>query len=148
MTAEDAGRPSLLYAVKQVELAVRARLDEVLRPTGVTTLQYTALTVLARRTGMTSAELARNSFVTAQAMTDLVAGMERRGLISRAGDPAHGRRLVISLTPRGRALLAELGEAVVAIEEQMVSRLTADERSGLHDVLNRCREALAAGTSA
>jgi DNA-binding MarR family transcriptional regulator len=74
--------------------------------------------------------------------------MERRGLISRAGDPAHGRRLVISLTPRGRALLAELGEAVVAIEEQMVSRLTADERSGLHDVLNRCREALAAGTSA
>jgi DNA-binding MarR family transcriptional regulator len=55
---------------------------------------------------------------------------------------------VISLTPRGHALLADLGAAVASIEEQMVSRLTADERSGLHDVLNRCREALAAGTSA
>jgi len=144
MTADDAGRPSLLYAVKQVELAVRARLDEVLRPTGVTTQQYTALTVLARRTGMTSAELARSSFVTAQAMTDVVAGLERRELITRTADPAHGRRLVISLTPRGQALLAELGDAVAAIEEQMLSRLTADERSGLRDVLNRCREALTA----
>jgi DNA-binding MarR family transcriptional regulator len=148
MTGDDAARPSLLYAVKQVELAVRARLDELLKPTGVTTLQYTALTVLARRTDMTSAELARNSFVTAQAMTDLVAGMERRGLISRSSDPAHGRRLVISLTPRGHALLAELADEVAAIEEQMVSPLTAAERDGLHSVLNRCREALAAGTSA
>ena len=36
----------LLYLVKQVELAVRARLDELLRPDGLTALQYTALTVL------------------------------------------------------------------------------------------------------
>ena len=61
-------RPSLMYEVKQVELAVRALMDEVLRPAGVTTLQYTALTVLAGRDGLTSAELARNSFVTAQTL--------------------------------------------------------------------------------
>jgi DNA-binding MarR family transcriptional regulator len=141
--ADQVARPSLLYAVKQVELAVRSRLDEVLRPTGVTTLQYTALTVLARREGMTAAELARNSFVTAQTMTDLVAGMERRGLISRDRDPDHGRRLAISLTPQGHALLESLRAPVAAIERQMVSALSDGERAGLHDVLNRCREALA-----
>jgi DNA-binding MarR family transcriptional regulator len=117
-----------MYEVKQVELAVRALMDEVLRPAGVTTLQYTALTVLAGRDGLTSAELARNSFVTAQTMTDMVAALERRELITREQDPAHGRRLLISLTDKGKAFL--------------VSRLNSDERSALHDLLNRCRAAL------
>jgi DNA-binding MarR family transcriptional regulator len=134
--------PSLLYAIKQVELAVRAQLDELLRPSGTTTLQYTALTVLARRDGLTSAELARNSFVTAQTMTDLVMGLERRGLISRTPDPAHRRRLLISLTDKGWAFLDEHADSVRKIEAQMVSGLSAEERASLHDVLNRCRAAL------
>lgn len=135
--------PSLLYAVKQVELAIRAQLDDLLRPTGVTTLQYTALTVLARRDGLTSAELARNSFVTAQTMTDMVSGLERRGFISRSADPEHGRRLLISLTVEGRGFLREHTAGVGAIEARMVSGLADDERATLHDLLNRCRAALA-----
>jgi DNA-binding MarR family transcriptional regulator len=136
-------RPSLMYEVKQVELAVRALMDEVLRPAGVTTLQYTALTVLAGRDGLTSAELARKSFVTAQTMTDMVAALERRELIVREQDPAHGRRLLISLTNKGRTFLEEHAAEIAAIEERMVSRLSGDERSSLHDLLNRCRAALA-----
>ena len=135
--------PSLLYAVKQVELVARARLDELLRPSGVTTLQYTAMTVLARRDGLTAAELARNSFVTAQTMMDLVAGLERRGLISRTRDPAHRRRLRISLTEKGRGFLAEYDAPVRRLEEQMLAGLTPDERSTLRDMLNRCRAGLA-----
>ena len=42
----------LIYLVKQVELAVRSRLDELLRPDGLTALQYTALTVLERHPDM------------------------------------------------------------------------------------------------
>jgi DNA-binding MarR family transcriptional regulator len=132
-----------MYEVKQVELAVRALMDEVLRPAGVTTLQYTALTVLARREGVTSAELARNSFVTAQTMTDMVGALERRGLIVREQDPAHGRRLLISLSDKGREFLEEHAADVAAIEDQMVSKLSKGERTALHDMLNRCRAALA-----
>ena len=62
--------PTLLYVIKQVELALRARLDEVLRPAELTVLQYTALTVLERHPNLTSAQLARNSFVTAQTMAE------------------------------------------------------------------------------
>jgi DNA-binding MarR family transcriptional regulator len=136
--------PSLLYAVKQVELVARARLDELLRPSGVTTLQYTAMTVLARRDGLTAAELARNSFVTAQTMMDLVGGLERRGLISRTRDPAHRRRLRISLTEKGWAFLDEYDAPVRDLEERMLADLSAEERTMLRDLLNRCRGALAA----
>jgi DNA-binding MarR family transcriptional regulator len=136
--------PSLLYAVKQVELVVRARLDELLRPSGVTTVQYTAMTVLARRDGLTAAELARNSFVTAQTMMDLIGGLERRGLISRTRDPTHRRRLRISLTDKGWAFLDEYDAPARALEERMLADLSSEERTMLRDLLNRCRGALAA----
>ena len=43
---------SLLYSVKRVELVVRAHLDELLKPSGMTALQYTALTVLEQHDGL------------------------------------------------------------------------------------------------
>ncbi|GAA1278329.1 MarR family winged helix-turn-helix transcriptional regulator [Pseudonocardia aurantiaca] len=135
--------PSLLYAIKQVELAVRAHLDELLRPAGITALQYTALTVLDRRAGLTTAELARNSFVTPQAMGDLVTALERRGLIERRHDPAHRRRLLISLTGPGQELLAAFAEPVERLENRMVSDLAPDERTAFAGYLNRSRAALA-----
>jgi DNA-binding MarR family transcriptional regulator len=144
MTADPAA-PSLLYAVKQVELAVRAHLDDVLRPSGITALQYTALTVLARRDGLTSAELARNAFVTPQSMGDMVTALERRALVVRHRDPRHARRLLISLTPAGQELLARVEPEVRALEEQMLGGLGAGERAALRDYLNRCRNALADG---
>jgi DNA-binding MarR family transcriptional regulator len=143
VTVTSTSRPSLLYAVKQVELAVRAHLDELLKPSGITALQYTALTVLRRRDGLSSAQLARNSFVTAQSMSDLVTALERRGLITRRRDPANRRRMVISLTDAARELLAEYDEPVQALEERMLSALTARQRDSLRSSLNACRAALA-----
>jgi DNA-binding MarR family transcriptional regulator len=145
MAADRAEGPSLLYAVKQVELAVRAHLDELLRPFGTTALQYTALTVLARRDGLTSAELARNAFVTPQSMGDLITALERRDLVTRHRDPRHARRLLISLTPAGQELLTRVDGQVRALEERMLADLNADERADLRDYLNRCRSALADG---
>nr|WP_026204644.1 MarR family transcriptional regulator [Actinomycetospora chiangmaiensis] len=136
-------RPSLLYAVKQVELIVRARLDELLRESGVTALQYTALTVLVARDGLTSAELARNSFVTPQAMADLVTALERSELIVRHRNPHNRRQLLISLTPAGHALLERYAAPVAAIEERMVHGLDAEDRERFRAYLNAARASLA-----
>jgi DNA-binding MarR family transcriptional regulator len=146
--AASAGGPTLLYAVKQVELAVRAHLDDVLRPHGVSTTQYTALTVLERRHGMTSAALARRSFVTAQTMGDVVIALEQRQLIVRHRDPDHGRRLTISLTARGQRLLEEVRRDVGAVEEQMTDGLSGEDRERLRSMLRLCLENLSAGHDA
>ncbi|MGP3964028.1 MarR family winged helix-turn-helix transcriptional regulator [Nonomuraea sp. 3N208] len=135
-------RPSLLYVVKQIELAARSLMDELLKPTGITALQYTALTVLRRRDGLSSAQLARNSFVTAQSMADMITALERRGLIVRRRDPDNRRALLISLTDVGHELLAAHDEAMDALEERMLSGLTPRQRRDLEVYLNRCRTAL------
>ncbi|TMR97217.1 MarR family transcriptional regulator [Nonomuraea basaltis] len=135
-------RPSLLYVVKQVELAARSRMDELLKPTGITALQYTALTVLRRRDGLSSAQLARNSFVTAQSMADMITSLERRGLITRRRDPDNRRALLISLTDAGHELLTAFDEEMDALEERMLADLTQRQRRDLEAYLNRCRTAL------
>jgi hypothetical protein len=72
VTRPAAQQPMLLYLVKQIELAVRSHLDNLLRPAGLTALQYTALTVLERHPDMSAAQFHRNSFVTAQSMADMI----------------------------------------------------------------------------
>jgi DNA-binding MarR family transcriptional regulator len=116
--------PSLLYLVKQLELAVRSHLDDLVRSAGVTALQYTALTVLERHDGLSAAQLARDSFVTAQSMADMIRALETRGLIRRERNAGNRRELLIRLTDDGRALLTSVAQPVRELEERMVSKLS------------------------
>jgi DNA-binding MarR family transcriptional regulator len=121
---------------------VRARLDEVLRPESITPLQYTALTVLERRSDLSTAELARNAFVTDQSAADMVGVLEGRGLILRHPDAGDRRRRVVRLTAGGRQLLDRVRAEVDAIEQQMLSPLAASEAKDLRRLVTACRAAL------
>lgn len=134
--------PSLLYMVKQVELVVRSHLDELVRPYGITALQYTALTVLERHDGLSAAQLARDSFVTAQSIADLVRTLESRELIRRERNPRNRRELLILLTVEGRELLTRCAEPVRELEERMVSDLTAHQTEQFRQALSRAWHAL------
>ncbi|MGW1622590.1 MarR family winged helix-turn-helix transcriptional regulator [Streptomyces sp. NPDC002172] len=135
-------RPSLLYMVKQVELVVRSHLDELVKPAGITALQYTALTVLERHDGLSAAQLARDSFVTAQSMADLVRSLETRGLIRRERNPRNRRELLILLTDAGRELLTGVAGPVRELEERMVRELTAHQEEQFRQALSKAWHAL------
>ena len=134
---------SLLYVIKQLELAVRAQLDEIVRSAGVTALQYTALTVLDHHDGLSLAQLARDSFVTPQAAADLVANLERRDLVRRDRNPVDRREVVVSLTAQGRQVLADRAGAVQELESQMIESLDEGEARLFRSLLDRCRTSLA-----
>lgn len=133
---------SLLYAVKRVELVVRSHLDELLRPAGITVAQYTALTVLERHDGLPAARLARDSFVTAQSMADMVHGLEKRGLIMRERNPGNRRELLIHLTDEGRTLLADHAEAVAEVERRMIGELSSRQADEFRSLLTHAWRAL------
>jgi DNA-binding MarR family transcriptional regulator len=141
------GRTSLLYAVKRVELAVRAHLDELLRPVGITALQYTAMTMLERHDGVPAAQLARDSFVTAQSMADMVRTLEKGGLIVRVRNLRNRRELLIHLTDSGRQALADVAEQVVELEQRMISSLTPEEADNFRLALTQAWQALSAPRS-
>ena len=67
----------LTYLVKQLQEAMRAQLEHITQQFGLTPKQYTALSVLAKHPGISSAHLARLTFVTPS-------GRERDGRDPRA----------------------------------------------------------------
>ncbi|MDL4816256.1 MarR family winged helix-turn-helix transcriptional regulator [Actinomadura opuntiae] len=139
---EGKAPPSLLYLVKRLELLVRSRLEELVKPVGITALQYTALTVLERHDGLSAAQLARDSFVTAQSMADMVRALETRGLVRRERNPANRRELLILLTGAGRALLDDLAGPVRELEEHMIRDLTSRQVGQFRHTLTETWRAL------
>jgi len=140
---DDAGpAPRVSYLVKWVERGIRMRFDAILAELGVSTPEYTALSVLARREGLSSAQLARRTLVSAQAMNQLVIALERRRLIVRKSAPDHGRIQRASLTPAGHKLLAECDRATSDIEALLLSGLSRTQAADFRRVLARCVDAL------
>lgn len=126
--AHPGEEPLTLYLVKRLELAIRAVMDDRLRSRGLTTLQYTALSVLRRHNDLSSAQLARRSFVRPQTMHQMILLLEERELIERRRDPSNRKVLLISLTQVGRELLDECDPVVREIEGEMVAGMPSDQR--------------------
>jgi DNA-binding MarR family transcriptional regulator len=130
--------PRLSYMVKQVELAIRADMDAHAREHGLTALQYTALTVLQRQPGMSGAQLSRRSFVSPQAGSEMVAHLERKGLIVREPDPDNRRVRRISLTAAGERTVRACDAWMDGIEARLLAGLPAAERRALRATLAAC----------
>lgn len=128
--------PLTLYLVKRLELVIRALMDDALRPLGVTTLQYTALTVLDSRGPLSSAQLARRSFLRPQTMHEMVLSLEKRGVIAREPQENNKRILLAQLTDEGRELLAQCNPLVLQIEQELLADLPLDTRAGFRDQLH------------
>lgn len=141
--ASEDSPPLTLYLVKRLELVVRSVLDDALRPLGLTTLQYTALSVLQRRGGLSSAQLARRSFLRPQTMHEMVLTLERRGLIARERDPHNRRVLVANLTEEGRKLLDRCESAVRELEDQMMAAFSPGQREIFRESLREGAATLA-----
>lgn len=127
--------PLTLYLVKRLELVIRALMDDALRPLGVTTLQYTALTVLDSRGPLSSAQLARRSFLRPQTMHEMVLSLEKRGVIAREPQENNKRILLAQLTDEGRELIAQCNPLVLQIEQELLADLPQDARAGFRDQL-------------
>ena len=137
--------PRISYVVARLERALRRELAERIQPHGLTVPQYTTLSVLRSRSGLSNAQLARRSYITPQTMSEVIVALEDKGLVARAPDPGHRRILRIKVTPKGRRVLARCDEAVEEMEEQMLAELPEDERYTLLRALRSCVHQLGAG---
>lgn len=135
--AEDP-TPRVTYTVKRLESAIRRRLDVICRENGLSTAQYTALSVLRSRPGMSSAQLAVRSFIKPQSANQTVAELEKLGFIERRADEFNQRILRTNLTDRGRSYLGACDGGVDQLEATMFEGMTDDDIGKLQEVMSRC----------
>jgi DNA-binding MarR family transcriptional regulator len=141
--ANDA--PTLLYLVGRAERVVRRALNDVLAMHGVSLNQYTTLSVLERRGGLSNAQLARRSLVSPQSMNEVLLSLEERGFVRRRAHPSHGRILRAQVTAKGRKLLVACEAEVDAVEDRMTKGLSPQERRSLRRALLECIQSLDGG---
>ncbi|MEU6805022.1 MarR family winged helix-turn-helix transcriptional regulator [Streptomyces neyagawaensis] len=126
---------SLGYLLKEASSALRAAMEEVLRPLGMNVTHYACLELLAQRPGLSNSELARGAFVTRQTMNVLLKSLERDGYVTRAAEAPVGKALPTRLTPSGRQSLERASAAVRSVELRMLSGLTAPEQAAASRIL-------------
>ena len=129
---------SVGYLLKEASSALHAAMAAVLRPLGMTITHYSCLELLAQRPGLSSAELARGTFVTRQSMHALLQQLERDGLVARASVADSGRALPTRLTAAGEAQRREASAAVRGVEDRMRSRLDEGRVDALRTLLRDC----------
>ena len=128
---------AISYVIARLERAVRAAINERVRPYGLTTLQYTTLSVLGRRGALSNAQLARRSYMTPQSMSEVIEALETQGpdRADAASEPP--ARPAGARSPRRAAKVLEAcDEAVAAMEEEM---LREPRPRGARDALPRAR---------
>ncbi|ROP65421.1 MarR family winged helix-turn-helix transcriptional regulator [Curtobacterium sp. PhB115] len=136
---------SLGYLLKEASSALRAAMEAVLRPLGMTMTHYSCLELLAQRPGLSNSELARGTFVTRQSMNVLLQALERDGFVTRATEAPVGKVLPTQLTASGRRSLARASAAVRSVEQRMLGGLSEDQQVEARRILRSMVGALRDG---
>ncbi len=137
--------PRISYVVARLERAIRQAINEQVKPYGLTTLQYTTLSVLGRRGELSNAQLARRAYMTPQSMSEVIDALEKKGLIERNPHPNHRRVFPAALTDEGRRVLGACDAAVDELEREMLADMTPHQVRSLRNGLVSAVRALHAG---
>jgi DNA-binding MarR family transcriptional regulator len=130
--------PELVRAGAEIRVVVGRIARRVRQAHAVGEVTLSEVTVLARldREGPASpGMLAEGERVRPQAMGTTLAALEQRGLVQRRPDPNDGRRVVMTMTPAGRAMLRDRRSASSQRIARALAEFTAAERRRLLAVL-------------
>jgi len=90
-----------LWALDHALQSASKRMEAAL---GVTAPQRTLVRIVGRFPGISAGEAAAILHVHPSTLTGVLKRLEGRGLVTRRADPRDGRRALLALTARGRAL--------------------------------------------
>ena len=128
--------------MKHLLVAFRGRLDEELRPIGVTTAQMQMLQAVREHPGASGAQLARDCRVTPQTAQGFLARAEREGWITRGKDAENDRLVTRSLAAEGLALLEQADRRLRDMERRVWRGTSEEELRQVNAVLLRCMSRL------
>ena len=132
--SQSADEP-LGYLLHRLAAVVRPQVAAELGPLGLGLPEFVCLRILAAFPGRSSADLARDTHVTAQAMNQLFHRLEAIGAVRRPATPPAGRALPAELTAEGRKLLKRAEHAVHVADQRVLDRLTPTEQRQLKKLL-------------
>jgi DNA-binding MarR family transcriptional regulator len=133
------------FLLSRVGAAVRAGFHEVLAARRIRPQQYMILLILDTSDGVSQQELCAAAGIDSGNMVELLDGLESLDCARRDRDPRDRRRHLVTITPHGREVLAELRRAVDEYNDSFLSLLAESERTELARILGKLFAATAEG---
>lgn len=128
-------RHSLPMALLRAREAVMSRFRPLLAEHDINEQQWRVVRVLAEVDQLDATEVATRANILAPSLTRMIRAMTDRGLITRAKDATDGRRVLLSIAPAGRDLLAKASPDSAAIYQQLEAEYGADRLAQLIEML-------------
>jgi len=133
---------SLPMALLQAREAVMNRFRPMLRAHGVTEQQWRVLRALSDGESPEAGELARRCCLLTPSLTRIVRTLNQQGLLIRQIDTRDLRRVRLSISDKGRRLIADVAPHSEANYAAITARFGEDKLQDLYDKLAALVEAL------
>jgi DNA-binding MarR family transcriptional regulator len=139
---EEPARPmAAVTSIMRAQQVLMARLNDLLRPLGLTFPRYEALMLLfySRRGALPLGKIGARLQVHPTSVTNLIDGLERRGLVERTPHPTDRRTTLAAITEQGREAARGATEVLNAAGFGLLP-LTTQELDTITLLLRRVRE--------
>ncbi|MGI9288269.1 MAG: MarR family winged helix-turn-helix transcriptional regulator [Pseudomonadales bacterium] len=103
----------------------------------ITQVQYGVLNVLDGTAALDQVSLGAQLGIDRTNVADVVARLEKRGLVKRIINPADRRSKLVSITRAGRQMAKELTPAMVAAQKILIEPLSEKEQATLIKILQK-----------
>lgn len=134
---DDTSLPEAFWAVAR---QLRSHSREALSPWEINPSHLRALQVLARHGAVRLRDLAGHLRIAPRSATEVVDGLESRGLVRRQPDPDDRRAVLVVLTEEGQQVMGAIRGARDTEAEALFGRLSATDRAHLARILAALRD--------
>ena len=117
--------------------AARTHASRQLEGTGLTLTQFAVLEALYHLGPLSLSDIAQKILTTGGNLTMVVGNLEKQGLANRQKSPQDGRVLIVSLTPKGKALIRRIFPAHAAAITEFMGVLTPAQQKQFGEL---CRQ--------
>lgn len=127
-------------SIMRAQQIVLARVDEALRPWGLTFARYEVLVLLyfSRQGQLPLGKMGARLMLHQASITNLIDRLVQQGYVEREPHPSDRRTTLATLTEKGRGIMEDATRAVVQARIG-VAELTPREASDLHRTLRKLR---------
>ena len=133
------------YLINRVGAALVERFTaDALTGTQLTIGTWRLLLAMSNHDGTRQVDLAELTSIEVSTVSRLVTRLSQRGLVSRARSTRSNREVLVSLTAKGRALVASLVPIAAALEQAATRGVTKAELTAVKRVLRRMHRNLTA----
>ncbi|OQW67951.1 MAG: transcriptional regulator [Proteobacteria bacterium ST_bin11] len=134
----------LSYEISHI---IRQRFNKAAESIGFTHAQWRALVHLSENQNCRQIDLAEILEIKPITLVKQIDLLEESGMVVRNKDVDDRRAYRLSITDKAHAVMQELWKIADAVESEVLSSLSADERRSITDLLDRVKSSLATSDS-